>query len=132
MFDKLKEVASGAVAGKSEEIIHEFNDTIRTIKALGLAVNNVSVKMGIPPEIGATITGSIDALDREEIGKLIERNKEKKIVTLLLEALTTASNFKDQLGELEFCGVKMDVKLGLSPNIEIGLLTKGDSASKSN
>jgi hypothetical protein len=47
MFDKFKEVAAGTVAGESGEMIHEFNDTVQTIKALGLSVNNV---LRIPTE----------------------------------------------------------------------------------
>jgi hypothetical protein len=43
---------------------------------------------------------------------------------LILEALKPASNLKDQLGDLGMRGVKVDVKLGLPPKIEVGLLPK--------
>jgi hypothetical protein len=124
MFDKLKEVSAGAVADKAGDMIRDFNDAIPTIKALGLSVSDMSFKMGLPPEIGATFTGSVEALDQAKIKELIERHAEKKMITALLETLRTASNLKDQLRELEFRGVKVDVKLGISPTVEVGLLTK--------
>jgi hypothetical protein len=43
---------------------------------------------------------------------------------LILEALKPASNLKDQLGDLGMRGVKVDVELGLQPNIDVGLLPK--------
>jgi hypothetical protein len=125
--DILKEITSGVAVTKTEEMLHEFNETIRTVKGLGLSVSNVSFKMGLPPEIGATFTGLVAALDQGKLKDLIAQNKENKMVTLLLEALTTVSSLKDQLRELDFWGVKMDVRLGLSPHIEVGLLTKSDT-----
>ena len=97
MFDKLKEVSAGAVADKAGDMIRDFNDAIPTIKALGLSVSDMSFKMGIPPEIGATFTGSVEALDQAKIKELIERHADKKLITALLETLRTASNLKDQL-----------------------------------
>jgi hypothetical protein len=127
--DILKEITSGVAVTKTEELLHEFNDAIRTTKDLGLTVSNVSFKMGLPPEVGATFTGSVDALDPGKLKELIDKNKENKIVTLLLEALTTVSSLKNQLHELDFWGVKIDVRLGLSPHIEVGLLTKGETVA---
>ena len=128
MFEKIIEGAAGVTVEKVQEMIREFNDTIPTIKALGLSVSNISFKMGIPPEIGATFTGSVEALDQQKIKDLIERHRENKTFISILEALRTASNFKDQLSELGFRGIKVDVKLGILPHVEVGLLTKTDSA----
>ena len=131
MFEKLKTEVAGATAGKAEEVLREFNDTIPTVKALGLSVTHISVGMGILPEIGATLTGSVEALDQQKIKDLIERHKENKILTWILEALRTASNFKDQLSQLGFRGIKLDMKLGVPPKIDIGLLAKTDAVAPS-
>jgi hypothetical protein len=127
--DILKEVVSGAAVTKTEEMLHEFNEGIRITKALGLTVSHVNFKMGLPPEVGATFTGLIDALEQGKLKDLIDKNKQNKLVTLLLEALVTVSSLKDQLHELDFWGVKMEVRLGVSPHIEVGLLTKGETAA---
>ena len=124
MFEKLKTEAAGAVAGKALDVLREFNETIPTIKALGLSVSHISFGMGIVPEIGATLIGSVEALDQQKIKELIEHHQENKLLIAILEALRTASNFKDQLSELGVRGIKADVKLGIPPKIEVGLLSK--------
>jgi hypothetical protein len=129
VFDKLGKITlpstSGlmeAGVGKVEAIIREFNETIPTIKALGLSVRNVSFGMGLVPEIGATLIGSIDALEPEKIDELLKAHQENKTTVLILEAMKAASNLKDQLGDFGLRGVKVDVKLGMPPKISVGLL----------
>lgn len=130
MFDKLGKIATSANtvmdAGveKVHGVIREFNETMPTIKALGLSVRNVSFGMGLVPEVSATLMGSVDALEQEKIDDLLKKHQDNKTTTFILEALKTASNLKDQLGDLGMRGVKVDVKLGLPPKIEVGLLPK--------
>jgi len=130
VFDKLGKIASSAGtvmdAGvdKVHEVLREFNETMPTIKALGLSVRNISFGMGLVPEVSATLIGSIDALEQAKIDDLLKKHKDNKTTTLILEALKTASNLKDQLGDLGMRGVKVDVKLGLPPKIEVALLPK--------
>ena len=134
MFEQLKAGAAGAAAEKiagaalqkGQELLHELNDAIPTLKALGLSVSNVSLGMGIVPEIGATLTGSVDTLDPQKIKELIERKRENKTVVAILEALRTAANLKDQLSAVGFKGVKADIRLGLPPKVEVALLTAAD------
>jgi len=127
MFESLKGGSVGVILDKAQQMTREFNDTIPTIKALGLSVSNVSLGMGIVPEIGATLTGSVEALDQQRLKDMIERHRENKIVTTILEALGTASRLKDQLSQIGFKGIRVDVKLGIPPKVEVGLLTKTDS-----
>ncbi|HTI64657.1 MAG TPA: hypothetical protein VL524_14110 [Gemmatimonadaceae bacterium] len=134
MFDKLGKIASSAGnvmdAGvdKVHEVLREFNETMPTIKALGLSVRNISFGMGLVPEVSATLIGSIDALEQDKIDDLLKKHQDNRTTTLILEALKTASNLKDQLGDLGMRGVKVDVKLGLPPKIEVGLLPKAPTA----
>jgi hypothetical protein len=107
---------------KGQQVLREFNDLIPTLRALGLGFSDVSVKLGLPPEISATLTGSVDVLDRESIRELIDKHKENKTLTVILEALITASNFKEQLTDLGFRGLALDVRLGLFPSVKLGLL----------
>jgi hypothetical protein len=134
VFDKLGKIASSAGnvmdAGvdKVHEVLREFNETMPTIKALGLSVRNISFGMGLVPEVSATLIGSIDALEQDKIDDLLKKHQDNRTTTLILEALKTASNLKDQLGDLGMRGVKVDVKLGLPPKIEVGLLPKAPTA----
>jgi hypothetical protein len=120
-IDKLKGVSGGAIE-KVNELIGDFNDAMPTIKALGLSVSNFRIGMGIIPEIGATLLGSVEALDAGKIKELIEKHQDNKILKSILEALRSASNFRELLGELPFKGVKVNVDISLPPKIDVNLL----------
>ncbi len=123
-LEGLKEVISpGAAIDKAHEMLREFNETVPTLKAIGLSVSDVSFKMGIPPEIAATLVGSVSALDGVAIKDAKGRYRDNRVVTLILEALILASTFKSQLSGLGFAGVKVDVRLGLFPSVQVGLLS---------
>jgi hypothetical protein len=124
MFEKLKDSAAAVAAGKAHDMIREFNDTVPTLRALGLSVGNLSCKIGVPPEIGATFSGSVAAVDRARIKEMSEQHRENKTIATILEALRAASNLKDQLSEIGFRGIKVDVTLGLLPKVEVDMLAK--------
>jgi hypothetical protein len=122
---KLKDISGGTADAALEKVNHlldEFNKAIPTIKALGFSVNNFHVGMGAIPEIEAKITGSVDAIDAEKIQELIQNNQDKQILITILQGLQTASHAKEQLGELAFKGVEVDIKLGLPPKISISFM----------
>ena len=122
MLNKLKDGLAGQSLEKAQDVIREFNDTVPKIRAVGLSVENVGIKMGIPPEITARLVGSAAALDEKEIAKLAKENEGNKILGAILDALHTAALFKEQLQSVGFKGVTIDVKLGLLPSVEISLL----------
>ena len=45
-----------------------------------------------------------------------------KTLTVILEALVTASNFKEQLTDLGLRGLALHVRLGMFPSVKLGLL----------
>jgi hypothetical protein len=116
------QVLTNVAITKGQQVLREFNDLIPTLRTLGLGFNDVSVKLGLPPEISATLTGSVDVLDRESIRALIDTHKENKTLTVILEALVTASNFKEQLTDLGFRGLALHLRLGMFPSVKLGLL----------
>lgn len=122
MFDKIKDGLMSQSAAKAQELLRDFNDAIPKIKALGLSVENVAIKVGIPPEISARLVGSTAALDADELGKMSKESAENKLLAAILEALRTAASVKDHLQQVGFKGLRADVKLGLLPSVEVGLL----------
>ena len=122
MFSKLKDGLASQSLEKAHDVIREFNDMVPKIKAIGLSVENVGIKMGLPPEITARLVGSAAALDEKEIEKLAKENAGNKILGAILDSLRTAALFKEQLQSVGFKGVAIDVKLGLLPSVEISLL----------
>jgi len=122
MFDKLKEGLMTQSAAKAQELLREFNDAIPKIKALGLSVESVGIKVGVPPEITARLVGSVAALDADEIGKMAKESGDNKLLGALLEALRTAATVKNYLQQVGFKGLRADARLGLLPSVEVGLL----------
>lgn len=122
MFDKIKEGLVSQSAAKAQELLRDFNDALPKIKALGLSVESVGIKVGVPPEITARLVGSVAALDAEEIKKMAAASAQNKLLSALLEALRTAANVKDYLQQVGFKGLRADLRLGLLPSVEVGLL----------
>lgn len=121
MFDKLKDGLMNQSASKAQDLLRDFNDAVPKIKALGLSVENIGIKVGIPPEITARLVGSTAALDADEIGKMSAGN-DNKLLGAVLEALRTAASVKGYLQQVGFKGLHVDVRLGLLPSVEVGLL----------
>ncbi|PWU21943.1 MAG: hypothetical protein C5B48_10800 [Candidatus Rokuibacteriota bacterium] len=125
MFDRMKDRVGGevaAVSGMPGASMSTVNDAIANLKALGLSVSHVQVGMGVVPEIEARLTGMIDAMDQAKIKKMIDGHRDNKTLVAILEALRTASVFKDQLGNMGLKGVEADVTLGLPPKVSVRLM----------
>jgi hypothetical protein len=123
--DMLKKVPPGTASmavEKVHQLVGDFNDAIPKIKGLGLSVSNFRMGMSIIPDIGARLTGSIEALDAGKIKELIESHQDNKVLISILEALRTASNFKKLLSELLCKEVQVDLNLSLPPKIAVNFL----------
>lgn len=129
MLENFAKGAAEAALGKAQDLVREFNDTVPTLKALGLSVTNISAKIGFPPEVGATLIGSVEALDQQKLRELSDRYRENKTIVVLLEALIVASNLKEQLSEIGFRGIKADVTLGVLPKVQVDLLAKAGAVA---
>lgn len=112
---ELKDAATDTASG----YLDEFNEALPTIRALGFSVRNVSVGMGLIPEVGASLIAAVDDVKVEKLNELIEANKEKKTLVAVLKALQAAYNIKQQFRDIPFRGVQIDMKLGLPPHIGV-------------
>ena len=113
---------TGAAAESVSGYLDEFNQALPTIHALGFTVRNFSVGMGILPEIGATLVASVDDIDAGKLKELAETHKEKRVLSALVKALQAAYNVKQQVPDLPFKGLEVDMKLGLPPHIGVQFL----------
>jgi hypothetical protein len=116
--EKIKD-AAGDVLGKG---LDELNGAIPVIHALGLNVTGMHLEASVPPAITAKLTGAVENINAAKIKDLAQKNSENKAIVLLLKALETAYNFKDQLKDLHFKGIEVDLTLGLSPKVNVGFL----------
>ena len=122
MLQLLKSQVARIAVQKGQRVLTEFNELVPTLRGLGLSISDVSLKVGMPPEISASLNGSVDALDHDVIKALIARNTNNQTVTIVLEGLLTASHFREQIVDLGFRGLRLDVRLGMFPSVKLGLL----------
>jgi hypothetical protein len=82
------------------------------IHALGFNITGLHLEAGMPPGITAKLVGAVDTVNVAKIKDLAQKNAENKATVLLLKTLETSYNFKDQLKDLHFKGVEVDLTLG--------------------
>jgi hypothetical protein len=116
--EKIKD-ATGDVLSK---VLDELNSAIPVIHALGFNITGLHLEAGVPPGITAKLVGAVHTVNVAKIKDLAQKNAESKAAVLLLKTLETAYNFKDQLKDLHFKGVEVDLTLGLSPKVNVGFL----------
>jgi hypothetical protein len=124
--EKIKDFSedvSDAASRKIRGLVREFNAAIPAMKALGFSVSAFSVEVGIAPDIGATLKGSVRALNPRKIRKLIGKYSDNVPLSALLKALLIAAELKDELSDMGIKGVEIDIELGLPPLINVDLLT---------
>ena len=121
MFDRLKDAAQQAKTAATDlgnaaleritQSQKELNEAIPIFRATGLSVTNFGMDMTVPPVVRLTLVGAVSAIQPEKLQGVIDTNKDKKLVVMVLEALRTAGLVKDQLGDLGLHGVTADVIL---------------------
>jgi hypothetical protein len=128
LLGRLPELA-GAASETVSKFVNEFNEALPTMRALGFTVKDLRVGMALIPEIGATLVASTDTVDAKKIKELIEKHPENKTVVGMLKALLLAYNVKQQVGDLPFKGVQIDVTMGLPPHIGVSFVSSTPASS---
>lgn len=125
---KAQELASAATEAGGR-FVDEFNEALPTLHALGFTIKDLKVGTGLTPEIGAKLVASTDTIDAKKIKELIEKHPDNMTVTGILKALLMAYNIKQQVGNLPFKGVELDVTLGLPPHINVSFVSNAPAAA---
>jgi hypothetical protein len=101
------------------KLLDGFNRGMPALKALGLSLHSFHVSMGLPPKIEAVLVGSIEAIDKDKIQKLMEIHQANTFLIGILKGLQTASNLKGLLGEVGLNGIEVPIKIGIPPRITV-------------
>jgi len=112
-----------AAAGAADKLLDEFNEALPTIRALGFTVQDLTVGMGLVPEINVKLVASADTVDPKKIKELMDKDPGNKTLAATLKALLAAYNLKQMLGSIPFRGVELDMKLGIPPHVGIGFVS---------
>lgn len=122
LMNRAQELTNSATDA-ANKFLDEFNEALPTMRALGFTVKDLRVGMGLLPEVGAKLVASTDTVDPKKIDELIKKQEERKTLVALLKALQAAYNIKQQLGDVKFKGVEIDMTLGLPPHVNVAFLS---------
>ena len=105
----------------SEKITGFVNDILGLaplIEVTGFNMKDVSVDVGIPPGLSISFVKEKD-VDAETINQLLEENKDKEMLKLIVRALLKADALQKgmNMSHYKFSGLAM--KIGLPPDVSL-------------
>jgi hypothetical protein len=108
----------------TEKITGFVNDILGLaplIEVTGFNMKDVSVEAGIPPGMSISFVKEKD-VDAETINQLLEDNKDKEMLKLIVRALLKADALQKgmNLSHYKFSGLSM--KIGLPPDISLNFV----------
>lgn len=118
--------AGNATARMVNAWLDDFNNAVKLLGTFGFRVGKFKVGSGVTPCIATSIVGSLEGVDKEAMKKLVEANKDRRIVTAILKAVVTAKSIQERVDVLPTLDVRIDVILGWPPEISIDFLTDED------
>jgi hypothetical protein len=123
--DKMKEAAGGISAASLEklyEYLDEFNHSMIVLGEFGFTVDKFTVGSGLVPGVTISIVGSLDSVDLEIVDKAIAEHEGRKIIVTLMQSIRTAKNIRARVTSLPFSDVRIDITLGLPPDISLDFI----------
>ena len=116
---------------KMEKMLDDFNAALPTMKALGLSVADLDLKIGWLPSVSATLRGSFKDMDAVKIRHLKEGSADNKVLASILQALEMASNVKNLVRSIVVEGVEVYVRLGLNFAVDVKFITPTTASASS-
>jgi hypothetical protein len=118
-----KERAKGAAAkapgaGMVKKFIGEFDSAIPVLRDLGYELSDATIKLGMPPSLGATFKFT-RKVSEDEVNAALQENKGKKLIRTLIRMLSKARKFQSSV---RVAGLRAQ-----STGVEIGLMGTGIS-----
>ncbi|HNP21981.1 MAG TPA: hypothetical protein PKM63_05425 [Panacibacter sp.] len=115
--EKLADVKDFSSA-KIAESFEELTAALPLIEEAGFKVDGISVDVGLPPDFSIGFT-KMNEVKPEAIQKLIDDNTDKKLLSMVLRALMTATDIQSKVTLNKFVFSGASVKLGIPPSISL-------------
>lgn len=125
-FSFLKDMREASL-DKIKTLVNDILGLAPLIEVSGFNMKDVSVDAGIPPAISITFTKERD-VDAETIHKLLEDNKEKSMLTLIIRALQKADSIQKGMNLSHYIFRGLNMKIGLPPDISLKFSREETSA----
>ena len=110
--------AKEAGAGKITGFVNDILGLAPLIEVTGFNMKDVSVDVGIPPGMSISFVKEKD-VEAETINQLLEDNKDKEMLKLIVRALQKADALQKgmNMSHYKFSGLSM--KIGLPPDVSL-------------
>jgi hypothetical protein len=131
--DKVSDLRENIWGDEQKQIIQEFKDSgTSKIKEVleniggssaiflqsGYELKNVSINLGLPPDIVTTFQ-FIKDISEEEQKRVLDETKKSSIIHLIITCLLKASNYFDKIKVGDYKMSSVSISLGLTPGINI-------------
>jgi hypothetical protein len=103
---------------KIKEVLENIGGSSAIFLQAGYELNNVSINLGLPPDIVTTFH-FIKDISEEEQNKLLEETKKSNLINLIINCLLKASNYFDKIKVGDYKMSSVSITLGLLPGINI-------------
>jgi len=116
-FSFLKDMRETSL-DKIKTLVNDILGLAPLIEVTGFNMKDVSVDAGIPPAISAAFVKEKD-VDAETIHQLLENNKDKSMLTLIVRALQKADSIQKGMNLTHYIFRGLNMKIGLPPDISL-------------
>ena len=110
---------SEAAQEKLREKLDELDGLLPAIRELGYTVDAVQIGIGLLPEIGIDVSGLARTMDAATYERVLEEQKENKVISLVLRTLQTTSTWQQKIHFAALGCDQATITLGLPPRITL-------------
>ena len=103
---------------KLSTLVNDILGLAPLIEVTGFNMKDVSVDVTIPPGISLQFVKEKD-VDPETIEKLLEENKDKKILSLIVQGLKKADDLQKGMNLSHYLFRGLSMKIGIPPDISL-------------
>lgn len=100
--EKLSDISESG-SDKLKEMLADIDAMLPLIRELGYTIEGVQVEIGLIPNVAIDIGGLTKAMDEETFRRVLEENKEKKLLVGIIRTLQTTSILQQKIkfGQME-------------------------------
>ena len=111
--------ASGGGREMLKEMADELDETLPLIRELGYSVDGVVIGLGLIPDVQIQISGLSKTMDDDAYHRILDQQRDRKLLCSVLRALQTASSMHDRLHILGMHSDAATITLGVPPKISL-------------
>ena len=96
----------------------ELYNGLPLIEEAGFKVNDITIDIGIPPDVGISFTKT-NQVDAATIENMIEQNQDKKILSMVLATLLNANKMQEKITMNKFTFSGLAIRVGIPPKVSL-------------